>query len=168
MKRFVLLLWVALAAFPAGALCLGNSRTAEDCVMQRRSERRHRGYVKDDWTVWYQGRKVEGAVASSFADLGGGYGKDNWKVFYAGREVKGAVGVVVRQSGRRLRQRPLEGGFRRPRGEGRFGLHVPDARQRLCEGCVEGLFSGRGDSRCFACVVRGAAAAVKPPGCFHI
>lgn len=70
MKRFVLLLWVTLAAFPAGAWCLGSSRTAEDCVMQRRPERRHRGYVKDDWTVWYQGRKVEGAVASSFADLG--------------------------------------------------------------------------------------------------
>ena len=69
MKRFVLFLWIAIATVPSGSW--GVVRAAGADVVQRGPERRHRGYVKDDWSVWYRGRKVEGAVASSFSDLGG-------------------------------------------------------------------------------------------------
>ncbi|MFR6383887.1 MAG: DKNYY domain-containing protein [Odoribacter splanchnicus] len=40
------------------------------------------GYAKDDWQVFYRGRKIENASSSSFENLGGGYGKDSWTVFY--------------------------------------------------------------------------------------
>ena len=89
MKRFVLFLWIAIATVPGGSW--GVVRAAGADVVQRGPERRHRGYVKDDWSVWYRGRKVEGAVASSFSDLGGGYGKDAWTVFYGGRKMEGAA-----------------------------------------------------------------------------
>lgn len=89
MKKSIVLILAVLVAFPGAARCF--ARTESACEVQRGPERRHRGYVKDDWSVWYGGRKVEGAVASSFSDLGGEYGRDNWKVFYAGREVKGAA-----------------------------------------------------------------------------
>ena len=89
MKRFVLFLWIAIATVPSGSW--GVVRAAGADVVQRGPERRHRGYVKDDWSVWYRGRKVEGAVASSFSDLGGGYGKDAWTVFYGGRKMEGAA-----------------------------------------------------------------------------
>lgn len=48
------------------------------------------GYVKDAWTVWFRGREVRGASASTFVDLGAGYGKDAWSVFFEGEEVKEA------------------------------------------------------------------------------
>ena len=89
MKRFVLFLWIAIAAVPGGSW--GVVRAAGADVVQRGPERRHRGYVKDDWSVWYRGRKVEGAVASSFSDLGGG------------------CRIVVRRARRRVRQRLLVG-----------------------------------------------------------
>ena len=81
MKRFVLFLWIAIAAVSGGSW--GVVRAAGADVVQRGPERRHRGYVKDDWSVWYRGRKVEGPVASSFSDLGGGYGKDAWTEYSA-------------------------------------------------------------------------------------
>lgn len=89
MKKSILLILAALVAFPGAARSF--TRAEQVCEVQRESGRRHRGYVKDDRAVWYGGRRVEGAVPSSFTDLGRGYGKDNWKVFYAGREVKGAA-----------------------------------------------------------------------------
>lgn len=48
------------------------------------------GYSKDNFDVYFRGRKIEDASASSFKYLGGGYGKDNWKVFYQGRVVEEA------------------------------------------------------------------------------
>ncbi|CAF4680670.1 unnamed protein product [Rotaria socialis] len=48
------------------------------------------GYSKDSWTVYYMGKKVDGASANSFQSLGSGYGKDSWHVYYMGRKVDGA------------------------------------------------------------------------------
>ena len=50
--------------------------------------------------MYYRGWKVEGASASSFADLGGGYGKDNWTVFYEGRKLEGASAMSFEYKGR--------------------------------------------------------------------
>ena len=102
MKKLMSGLLSALVLLPGGMLWSGDVRAAETCAAQsprgdhranphgERYEERHEdrrgGYTKDSWSVYYRGRKVEGASASSFADLGGGYGKDNWKVFYEGRE----------------------------------------------------------------------------------
>ena len=55
--------------------------------------RRKAGYVVDRWNVYYRGRKVEGASASSFKNLGGGYVKDAWSVFYGGVKL-GAAAVL--------------------------------------------------------------------------
>lgn len=43
------------------------------------------GYVKDHWSVYYNGRELKGASASSFVYLGGGYAKDSWTVFLSWR-----------------------------------------------------------------------------------
>lgn len=53
--------------------------------------RRKAGYVVDRWNVYYRGRKVEGASAASFKNLGGGYGKDAWSVFYGGMKIGDAA-----------------------------------------------------------------------------
>lgn len=106
MKKLILGLLSALALLPGGMLRSGDVRAAEtfavqsprrdhranphaNCHGERYEDRRGR-YTKDSWSVYYRGRKVEGASVSSFADLGGGYGKDPWKVVYQGREVPGA------------------------------------------------------------------------------
>ena len=106
MKKLILGLLSALALLPGGMLRSGDVRAAEtfavqsprrdhranphaNCHGERYEDRRGR-YTKDSWSVYYRGRKVEGASVSSFADLGGGYGNDPWKVVYQGREVPGA------------------------------------------------------------------------------
>ena len=119
MKKLILGLLSALALLPGGMLRSGDVRAAEtfavqsprrdhcanphaNCHGERYEDRRGR-YTKDSWSVYYRGRKVEGASVSSFADLGGGYGKDNWTVFYEGRKLEGAsamsFGVTARTTG---------------------------------------------------------------------
>lgn len=110
------------------------------------------GYGKDNWTVFYEGRKLEGASAMSFEYKGRGYGKDNWNTYFRGEQLRpgqspdgdarrrlcerqlvgilsGAkggrrFGFVVRISGRRLRQGPLEGGLSGTRSAGRIVVVV--------------------------------------------
>ena len=106
----------ALALLPGGMLRSGDVRAAEtfavqsprrdhcanphaNCHGERYEDRRGR-YTKDSWSVYYRGRKVEGASVSSFADLGGGYGKDNWTVFYEGRKLEGASAMSFEYKGR--------------------------------------------------------------------
>ena len=98
MKRFVLFLWIAIATVPGGSW--GVVRAAGADVVQRGPERRHRGYVKDDWSVWFRGCKIEGLSASSFSALGDGYGKDPWKVVFEGRTVKDAAASSFESLGR--------------------------------------------------------------------
>ena len=53
---------------------------------------RHRAqYVVDAWHVYYRGRKVAEASASSFRNLGDGYGCDAWSVFYKGVKMQHAA-----------------------------------------------------------------------------
>lgn len=107
MKKLILSLFSLFAVFAGVPHCLGSPAPEEVRASQPGRERRHGGYSKDNWTVYYQGRKVKGASASSFTDLGGGYGKDNWTVFYRGRKVEGACGFVVREPRERDRERHL-------------------------------------------------------------
>ena len=44
----------------------------------------HDGYAKDTWTVYYCGEKINGASAESFKVLGYGYAKDTWNVYFDG------------------------------------------------------------------------------------
>ena len=72
---------------------------AVPCVAQRdydthsdRRECRHhrpRYYVGND-DVYFEGRKIEGASASSFSILHDGYAKDTWTVYYNGIKIDGA------------------------------------------------------------------------------
>ena len=90
MKKLILSLFSLFSVFAGVPHCLGNPAPEEVRASQPNRERRHGAYSKDNWTVYYEGRKVKGASASSFTDLGGGYGKDAWTVFYRGRKVEGA------------------------------------------------------------------------------
>ncbi len=42
------------------------------------------------WDVYFEGKKISGASASSFKDLGNGYGKDSFDVYYMGEKIKRA------------------------------------------------------------------------------
>ena len=55
----------------------------------RKSRRRVR-YTVGKYEVFYDGRPVKDASASTFDVLGDGYAKDNWNVYYAGMIVKDA------------------------------------------------------------------------------
>lgn len=56
-------------------------------------------YVVSRGVVYYNGREVEGAVASSFKNLGDGYAKDNFDVYYMGVEVDRAFASSFRVLG---------------------------------------------------------------------
>lgn len=198
MKKLILGLLSALALLPGGMLRSGDVRAAEtfavqsprrdhranphaNCHGERYEDRRGRytkdswsvyyrgrkvegasvssfadlggGYGKDNWTVYYRGWKVEGASASSFADLGGGYGKDNWTVFYEGRKLEGASAMSFEYKGRGYGKDNWNTYFRgeqlRPR-----AVAGRDARRRLCERQLVGILSGAKGGRRFGFVVR--------------
>ena len=90
MKKLILILLSVLGVLAGGSLSYGQVGMSRTGISQPDRKPRRGGYTKDSWRVYYRGREVKGASASSFEGLGGGYGKDNWKVFYAGQEVKGA------------------------------------------------------------------------------
>ena len=48
------------------------------------------GYARDMWGVFYWGRKIEGASSESFRVLGYGYATDAWVVYYDGEKISGA------------------------------------------------------------------------------
>ena len=106
MKKLILSLFSLFSVFAGVPHCLGNPAPEEVRASQPNRERRHGAYSKDNWTVYYEGRKVKGASASSFTDLGGGYGKDDWTVFYRGLVVREPR---ERDGERQLAYRPLRG-----------------------------------------------------------
>lgn len=99
MKKLILSLFSLFAVFAGVPHCLGSPAPEEVRASQPGRERRHGGYSKDNWTVYYRGRKVDGASAMTFESLGDGYGKDAWKVFYMGGEVKGASAQTFEELG---------------------------------------------------------------------
>lgn len=48
------------------------------------------GYAADAWHVYYDGMAVKDASASTFKVLADGYAADAWHVYYAGRRITGA------------------------------------------------------------------------------
>ena len=48
------------------------------------------GYAKDTWSVYYCGAKMDGASSNSFKVLGFGYAKDIWNVYFDGKKINGA------------------------------------------------------------------------------
>lgn len=46
------------------------------------------GYAKDSFEVYYMGRKIEGAMTSSFKVLKNGYAEDTFETYYRGKVVK--------------------------------------------------------------------------------
>jgi len=49
-------------------------------------------YAKDNYDVYYNGIKVEKAIAGSFQDLGDGYATDKYNAYYKGNIITGARG----------------------------------------------------------------------------
>ena len=163
MKKLILSLFSLFSVFAGVPHCLGNPAPEEVRASQPNRERRHGAYSKDNWTVYYEGRKVKGASASSFTDLGGGYGKDDWTVFYRGRKVEGASASsfeslgngmgkdnwhtyqygVGRKAGRRLLEGQLDGVLPRPEGGRGVGDDLREPRERIRKGCLEGILQGR-------------------------
>ena len=88
MKKLILSLFSLFSVFAGVPHCLGNPAPEEVRASQPNRERRHGAYSKDNWTVYYEGRKVKGASANTITDLCGGYGNDAWKVISLGKNEK--------------------------------------------------------------------------------
>ncbi len=50
----------------------------------------HTGYSKDNYYVYFVGKRIDGASVTSFEALGNGYAKDSWNVYFAGQKILGA------------------------------------------------------------------------------
>lgn len=59
----------------------------------------YEGYFKTSNSVLFNGRKIEEASPSSFAELGGGYAKDSFHVYFMGRIVDGAASFSMKYLG---------------------------------------------------------------------
>lgn len=57
------------------------------------------GYGKDAFDVYYYGEKIKGASASSFKVVGEGYSRDNFSAFFRGKEIKGSSGSTFKLIG---------------------------------------------------------------------
>ncbi|MCD8275663.1 MAG: DKNYY domain-containing protein [Alistipes sp.] len=90
MKKSIVVLLSVFALLSGVDRCFGQVSATRGGGLHLGRDRRPDGYSKDSWTVYYRERKVEGASAGSFANLGGGYGKDAWTVFFQGRKISGA------------------------------------------------------------------------------
>ncbi|CAF3337386.1 unnamed protein product [Rotaria socialis] len=47
------------------------------------------GYSKDNFNVYFMGKKVPDTSVISFETVGRGYAKDNWSVYYRGEKMQG-------------------------------------------------------------------------------
>lgn len=45
------------------------------------------GYARDNWTVYFDGVKIDDASLGSFKVLRDGYARDNWNRYYLGRKL---------------------------------------------------------------------------------
>lgn len=71
---------------PAGFRLYDDERAPEDDDAAVYGQRgRHSGYFKSNFDVFYDGRKLEGASAGTFREMGAGYAKDAFRVYYRGR-----------------------------------------------------------------------------------
>lgn len=57
------------------------------------------GYAKDAFNVYYRGRKVDDASANSFKKVGGGYFKDAFNFYFRGRKVDDASANTFEYTG---------------------------------------------------------------------
>ena len=48
------------------------------------------GYAKDTWNVYFDGKKINGASPDSFKVLRDGYAKDRWNVYFDSIKIEGA------------------------------------------------------------------------------
>lgn len=59
-----------------------------------------RGYAKDSFNVYYRGEKMSGVTSSSFEYLGDGYAKDSFRVYWDGAKINGANASSFKVTGR--------------------------------------------------------------------
>lgn len=77
------------------------------------------GYYKTKFDVFFNGRKIEDASASTFKELGEGYAKDSFNVYYLGNKIPDASANTFRILG---------GGYSRDAFNVYFyGKEIPDA-----------------------------------------
>lgn len=48
------------------------------------------GYMKTDFDVFFHGKKIDGASASTFRELADGYAADAFNVYFRGKQISGA------------------------------------------------------------------------------
>lgn len=93
MKKIVALLFLGLFfSYSTSLLAFGNERRKDFSRRKTKREtishRTDKGYTKDTWNVYYNGKIIPGISASSFVILNDDYAKDNWNLFYRGKKVR--------------------------------------------------------------------------------
>ena len=89
-KLFMIMMMSALLAMPVMAQHHRGHYNNQSCEYRYGNKGRNCSYVKSRGEVFYNGKLLRGASASSFRDLGGGYAKDNFNVYYRGDVMRGA------------------------------------------------------------------------------
>ncbi len=75
-----------------------NGRKIEDASASTFKEL-DEGYAKDSFNVYYLGKKINDASASTFRILGGGYSKDAFNVYFYGKEIPDASASTFKYDG---------------------------------------------------------------------
>ncbi|MDE6377575.1 MAG: DKNYY domain-containing protein, partial [Duncaniella sp.] len=93
MRNLVLIVVMTLGLWSAQASAQErHGDLTEKEVYDRRGHQHHRPtYFISDNKVFFDGKRVKGAVASSFEILRDGYAKDSWNVYYRGVKINGAT-----------------------------------------------------------------------------
>ena len=69
------------------------------------------GMGKDNWHTYHYGERYDGSALSG-ERLGGGYSKDSWTVYYRGRKVDGASAMPFESLGNWMPGRYFTGALR--------------------------------------------------------
>lgn len=92
MKKLAFLFIISLLFPISNALSETGYKYKKDVILQKNNREKLTSlggdYAKDNWSVYYRGKKIEDASASSFKYLEDGYAKDNWNLFYRGKKTK--------------------------------------------------------------------------------
>ena len=89
-KLFLIMMMSVLLAMPVMAQHHRGHYNNQSCEYRYGNKGRNCSYVKSRGEVFYNGKLLRGASASSFRDLGGGYAKDNFRVYYRGKRLEKA------------------------------------------------------------------------------
>ncbi|WP_304644685.1 DKNYY domain-containing protein [uncultured Duncaniella sp.] len=84
---FILAMAISLSAISLSAEERGCRQRGGRLVFEHQGRHHRPAYFIGENNVYFEGRKIQDASASSFAILHDGYAKDTWNTYYWGRKI---------------------------------------------------------------------------------